>query len=90
VTYKQRDRLKREFAKKEAPTAEEIKELIDFLKEIVRNEWTVEPESGFREQLEEYGYYTNSLGDMENNRRNGSEAATGSPPKQLVPIVNRK
>jgi serine/threonine protein kinase len=82
--------LKREFAKEEAPTAEEIQELVDFLKEIGRNGWTVEPESCFRDKLEEYGYYMNSSGDIENDRRNGSEAATGSPPKQLVPIINRK
>lgn len=83
-------RLNREFAEKEAPMAEEIQELVDFLEEIGRNGWTVKPESRFREGLEEYGYYMNSLGDMENDCRKGSEAATGSPPKQLVPIVNRK
>jgi serine/threonine protein kinase len=88
--FKQRDLLKRLFAEKEAPTAEEIQELVDFLKDIGGKGWTVEPESGFRKRLERYGYYINSSGDMENDRRKGSEAATGSPPKQLVPIVNRK
>jgi serine/threonine protein kinase len=84
------NRLKREFAEKEAPMAEEIQELVDFLKELGRNKWTVKPGLVFRDKLEEYGYYTNCSGDMENDRRKGSEAATGSPPKQLVPIVNRK
>jgi hypothetical protein len=51
----QMDHLKRELAEKEAPTAEEIQELVDFLKEIGRNRWTVEPGFGFRERLEEYG-----------------------------------
>jgi hypothetical protein len=90
VTYKQRERLQREFAEKGAPTAEEIQELVDFLDEIGRNGWKVEPQSHFRKRLEEYGYYMNRLGEMENDCRKGSEAATGSPPKQLIPIVNRK
>jgi serine/threonine protein kinase len=86
----QRDRLQQEFAEKKAPTSEEIQELVDFLSEIGRNGWTVKPKSHFRKCLEEYGYYMNSSGDIENDHRKGSEAATGSPPKQLVPIVNRK
>jgi serine/threonine protein kinase len=90
VTYEQLFRLKREFAEEEDPTAEEIQELVDFLKEIGGKGWTVKPGSFFRKRLEEYGYYMNSSGDMENDRRKGSEAATGSPPKQLVPIINRK
>jgi serine/threonine protein kinase len=86
----QRDRLQREFAEEKAPMAEEIQELVDFLIDIGRNGWKVEPQSHFRKRLEEYGYYMNRSGDMENDCRKGSEAATGSPPKQLVPIVNRK
>ena len=84
------DRLKREFAEKAAPTAEEIQELVDFLKEIKRNRWMVTPKFVLRDGLEEYGYHKKSSGDMENDRRKGSEAATGSPLKLLVPIVNRK
>ena len=90
MTFEELLRLKREFAEKEASMADEIQELVDFLKEIGRNKWTVKPESCFRMRLEDYGYYTNCSGVMENDRRKGSEAATGSPLKLLVPLVNRK